>query len=338
MNLIIIISSISVVVICIIVGILLFSSNANDTFIIKSCNITRIFTNKLPTTTPAPTQIETMTNSLNNKDINAVIMLHWGWTDLLQHVGMVRYYKTLYKSVSLICLSYQRDFIEALYPDFNLLFVPCPNQGEIEVLSRKLFEEDYLFLVEGHQCSQSFTRICLSQNFIPQTEIQHRNCDSLKKTALNFIDSIKESDGKDPDFDERVGFYTLSGLDHYIAFEYFDIVRDMEAEEVKYQELVTTQDYSVIHYVDGMDLSKAQYPLVYLNDKSTIIIDMIKVIQKAKEVHLYDSLYGILCYFLYFSGRLKGPKFHLHKYARMKIPKFFNYTKMKESKEWIVYD
>jgi len=75
-----------------------------------------------------------------------------------------------------------------------------------------------------------------------------------------------------------------------------------------------------------------------LNDKSTKIIDMIKVIENAKEVHLYDSLYGILCYFLYLSGQLKGPQFHLHKYARMKIPKFFNYKKMKESGDWIVYE
>ena len=279
-----------------------------------------------------------MTTSLNDKNINAVLMLHWGWTDLLQHVGMVRYYQTLYKSVSLICLPHQREFLEALYPDFNLIFVPCPDKGEIEVLARRLFEEDYLFLVEGHQCSQCFTRICLSQNFIPKTEIQQRNCESLKKTAWTFIDSIKESDAKDPDFDERIGFYTLSGLDHSIAFDYFKILRDPVAEENKYNELVTTDEYSVIHYIDKIDVSKANYPLVYLNDKSTKIIDMIKVIENAKEVHLYDSLYGILCYFLYLSGQLKGPQFHLHKYARMKIPKFFNYKKMKESGDWIVYE
>ena len=87
-----------------------------------------------------------------------------------------------------------------------------------------------------------------------------------------------------------------------------------------------------------MDLSKVKYPLVYLNDRSTKIVDTIKIIENAKEVHLHDSLYGIFCYFLYFSGNLKGPQLHLHKYARMKIPKFFNYTKMKESGEWIVYE
>jgi hypothetical protein len=65
---------------------------------------------------------------------------------------------------------------------------------------------------------------------------------------------------------------------------------------------------------------------------------MLKVIENAKEVHLYDSLYGVLCYFLYFSNQINGPKFYLHKYARMKIPKFFDYKKIKESKDWILLE
>jgi hypothetical protein len=279
-----------------------------------------------------------MTTLPSDKNIDAVLMLHWGWTDLLQHIGMVRYYKTLYKSVSLICLPHQREFLEALYPDFQLIFVPCPDQGEIDSVARRLFDEDYLFLIDGHQCSQCFTKVCLRQNFTPRTEIQKINCESLTKTALNYIDHIKELDANDPNFDERIGFYTLSGLDHSIAFDYFKIIRDFDAEENKYNELVTSDEYSVVHHVDGMDLSKVKYPLVYLNDRSTKIVDMIKIIENAKEVHLYDSLYGLLSYFLYFSNQLKGPKFHLHKYARMKIPKFFDYKKMEKSEDWIVYE
>lgn len=271
-----------------------------------------------------------------NKNIDAVLMLHWGWSDLLQHVGMVRYYKNLYKSLSLICLPHQKDFLEALYPDFDLIFVPCPDRGEIDLVARRLFDEDYLFLMDGHQCSYCFTISCLRQNFNPRTEIQKINCESLKKTAWNYIDSVKERDANDPDFDERISFYTLSGLDHSIAFDYFKIIRDLDAEQKKYEQLVNGEEYSVIHYVDGMDTSKSKYPLVYLNDNSSKIVDMIKIIENAKEVHVYDSLYGILCYFLYFSGQLKGPKFYLHKYARMKTPKFFNYTKMQESGDWIV--
>jgi hypothetical protein len=279
-----------------------------------------------------------MTTLPFDKNINAVLMLHWGWTDLLQHVGMVRFYKEKYKSVSLICLPHQKEFLESLYPDFDLIFVPCPDRGEIDLVARRLFDEDYLFLIDGHQCSYCFTKACLRQNFKPRTEIQRINCESLITTAWNYIDSIKERDVNDPDFDERIGFYTLSGLDHSIAFDHFKIIRDCQSEDNKFNEIVTTNSYSLVHYVDGMDLSLVKYPMINLNDRSNKIIDMIKVIENAKEVHFYDSLYGILCYFLYFSGQLKGPKFYLHKYARMKIPKFFNYYMMKESGEWIVYD
>ena len=282
------------------------------------------------------------------KDINAALMLYWGWTDLLQHVGMVRYYQTQYKSISLICLSHQREFIEALYPDINLFFVSCPDgtsSNDIDLLCKKLFDEDYLFLNEGlpgehgHQNCWNFEQACLRmniQNEIPKSSIQYKNCEILKKFNLQEKLKIKERDLNDPNFDERIGFYTLSGMDHSIAFDYFEIIRDHNAEQKKYDELVTSSEYAAIHHVDGMDVSKINYPLVYLNEKSNKIVDMIKIIENAKEVHLYDSLYGILSYFLYFSGKLRGPKFYLHKYARMKIPKFFDYDKMNNSGDWIV--
>lgn len=277
-----------------------------------------------------------MTTLPTDKNINAVLMLHWGWTDLLQHVGMVRYYKTLYKSISLVCLPHQKEFLEALYPDFDLIFVPCPDRGEIDLVARRLFDEDYLFLLDGHQCSDGFIRACLRQRLTPRTKIQKINCESLIKTAWHNISTIKDRDVNDPDFDERIGFYTLSGLDHSIAFDYFKIIRDYESENNKFNEIVDTDSYSLVHYVDGMDLSYTNHSIIYLNDRSNKIVDLIKIIENAQEVHLYDSLYGVFCYFLYFSNQLKGPKFYLHKYARMKIPKFFDYKKMEESGDWIV--
>ena len=268
--------------------------------------------------------------------IDAVLMLHWGWTDLLQHVGMVRYYKEMYNSISLVCLPHQRIFLEALYPDFNLIFVPCPDKGEIDDLVKRLFNEDYLFLFDGHQCSQNLTLSFSRQNLEPKTEVQHMNCEAYKKSALHRMQEIKDLDANDSTFDERVGFYTLSGMDHSIAFDYFDIVRDGESEDTKYNELVSTDEYSVVHYVDDMKLPEAEF--VYLNDKSDKIVDTLKIIENSKEVHVYDSLYGVLCYFLYFSGKLRGPKFYFHKYARLKIPKFFNYDWMKNSPDWEIIE
>jgi hypothetical protein len=277
-----------------------------------------------------------MTTLPTDKNINAALMLHWGWTDLIQLVGLVRYYQTKYKSITLVCLTRQREFAEALYPDFNLIFVPEPDYGEIDFVTRKLFDEDYLFLMDGHQCSSGLIKACFRQNLIPKTEIQQINCHSLEITAWHRQSEFNQMDIDHPTFDQRIGFYTLSNLDYSIAFDYFKIIRNEDAEQRKYSELVKSNEYSVVHHVDGMNLSNINYPLVYLNDNSTKIVDMIKIIENAKEAHFYDSLYGILCYFLYFSNQLRGPKFYLHKYARMKIPKFFDYKKMEESGDWIV--
>jgi len=273
-----------------------------------------------------------------DKNVKSALMLHFGWTDLLQHVGMVRYYKTLYKTIVLVCLPHQKEFLEALYPDFELLFLQFDGHHSINAAAKKLFDEDYLILCDGHQCSPELVSSFYRQNLhlAPTTEIQRINCESFSKSSLHVCDNIKYRNDNEPGFDERISFYTLSGLDHSIAFDYFKIIRDSNAEEIKYNELVTTGEYSVVHYVDGMDLSHTNYPIIKLNDRSNKIVDTLKIIENAKEVHIYDSLYGVLCYFLYFSNQLKGPKFYLHKYARMQIPKFFDYKKMEGSGDWIV--
>ena len=218
-----------------------------------------------------------------------------------------------------------------------------------------MFDENYLFLIEGfpgdhgHQNCWNFELACIRmniQNEIPKTEIQKKNCEILKKFNIQEKYNIRERDKNDPNFDQRIGFYTLSGLDYSIAFDYFDIIRDEDSENLKWDELVTTKEYSVVHHpwdndpsnLAEMDLSIVKEPIIYLNDNSDKIVDMFKIIEHAKEVHFIDSLYGVLCYYAYFSGKLKGPKFYFHAYARKKIPKFFNYNWIEESDDWVLLD
>lgn len=57
-------------------------------------------------------------------------------------------------------------------------------------------------------------------------------------------------------------------------------------------------------------------PLYNLNKKSNNIIDQIKILENCEEIHLIDSSYSVLIYFLSFKNELlKSKKIFLHRKA-----------------------
>lgn len=273
---------------------------------------------------------------INKLPYKAVLMLHWGWTDLLVHVGMINYYLRQFSELTLICLRQQKEFLEFLYPKNKLIFVDDPDKGYIDNLAYKFFQNDYVLLLDGHQSSQCLTMACLRNNFNPKSHIQKVNYKNINSSANNYIDIIKKLDKLDSHFDERISFYTLANIDKNILFDFFKIFRNHKSEKLVYNNIVKCKNYAVAHSTNGMNIN-TKLPIIYLNERSSLIIDMLKVIENAKEIHIYDSLYGVLVYLLYFSGNFKkNIKIYYHLYARNKIPKFFNMIKIYKSKNWTV--
>lgn len=266
----------------------------------------------------------------------AVLMLHWCWTDLLVHVGMINYYINQFSKLTLICLPHQKKFLKSLYPKNKLIFVGDPDKGYIDNLAYKLFKNNYVFLLDGHQSSQCLTRACLRNNFNPKSHIQKINCNNIKKSANSYIKMIKYLDKTDKTFDERISFYTLANMNKNILLDFFKIYRNKKSEKLIYNKIVNYNNYAVAHITEGMNVN-TRLQIILLNDKSSTIIDMLKVLENAKEIHIYDSLYGMLVYLLYFSNNLnKNKKIYFHSYARNKIHKFFDMNKIYKSRNWTI--
>ena len=313
---------------CKVENINLFYFRNKTSFDINTINNTYKFDNDIP-------------YYVNKHNTRAVIMPHWGWTDVMIECGLVRYYKHQFPNLLIICYSHQEAFFKSLFPDINIRVISFDEGGkkELKNLIVKLFNEDVIFICDGHQTTQNFTDSCLQLNLSSKTNIQQINLDSFKKTEHNYNILVKHLDKSNPTFEERISFYTLSKIHPNVLFDFFKIIRNSNKESSKYSVVVgNLEKYIVEHTIQGMNVDST-YKKISLNNHSQDIIDILKVIENSEEIHIYDSVYGVLVYLLYFSSDFyKGKKIYYHRYARKKIPKFFDLEKMKNSGDWIILE
>ena len=117
-------------------------------------------------------------------------------------------------------------------------------------------------------------------------------------------------------------FYDYHKISLKDRIELFNISRS-DSEDNLFKQIVSSigENYIVIHDDASRGLTinniKNDLPRYYLNLKSNNMIDQLKIIDHAKEVHMIDSSYSVLIYFLSFHDERvrKIPKF-LHTLGR----------------------
>lgn len=297
----------------------------------------------------------------------AVLCLHWGWSDLVTCNSIVNYYSKLFSELSIIAFIPQKEFLLKLYPNTQFYFIDHleppwlfrPKDGQ--ELIQKLFVNNHIFIIDGHQSSQNLPINMTYLELEPKTNIQALNIELLKSSAYNknqypnfsrnstFIDKIKHLDATDDVFDERLYFYNSGMFDKDFIFKYFLINRCYNEENIQFNKLAGTQydpcgtvsDYVVVHSCSTMDLSKinSNFRKIFINDQSKNILDMLKIIECAKEIHVYDSLYCVIIYLLFFSSSFcHNSLIYYHKYARKRIHKMLDQELIKKSNNWIILE
>ena len=125
--------------------------------------------------------------------------------------------------------------------------------------------------------------------------------------------------------------FTNNKLDKNIAYKYFNIERDLQLEENRYNKLtndlgydyiIINQDYDKLNEphvkckINSNFFINKNLPVFNLSKSSDIIIDMIKIIENAKEIHLTSTFWSLVIYYLQLKFNLfkKIPIF-LHSYV-----------------------
>lgn len=256
----------------------------------------------------------------------AIYSPHWGWTDFVILNPLINYYNTIFDEVILLIQQQNiQKFVQLLYPNNPRLYVNVVNYNDHakDYILENI--HDTIFLIDGHQGTQCLSMV-MNQIQLPNTTyISRLNIELLKQSAENCMDinHIKYRDANEEYFDERISFYLYSYLDENTIYKYFHIYRNEHLENDKYNQ-VQHKDYIVSHTIPEMKSIETNLPVYNLSNCSDYILDTLKIIENAKEVHIFDSLYGTIVYLLInTSNFLENVPIYYHKYAREKIPKFY---------------
>ena len=117
-------------------------------------------------------------------------------------------------------------------------------------------------------------------------------------------------------------FYLYENLDLNVRNNLFSVNRDDEKETIKFNE-VLDKEYIVLHddIVRSIIVDRSRLPQNYyvyqLNGSSDNMVDQIKILENAKEIHFIDSSYSVLIYFLSLTNeKIKKIPKYFHYYAR----------------------
>ncbi len=106
------------------------------------------------------------------------------------------------------------------------------------------------------------------------------------------------------------GFYEYYNISFMEKINCFELKRDLELEDSKYQEFISKygDDYILFHDdqntpggITGINLNDVLKDVpnkVNLNGITKNVFDYVKILENAKELHLGDSVWAITCYLL----------------------------------------
>ena len=248
---------------------------------------------------------------------NALLCTHQGYTDIIICIGMMYYYINHYNLI-IIVRKELKDFLESIfkkYKNIKFFYFPieklCPIEVKMKPLIQKLLNDKNINIDIFLYCGPALA----SKHNGPHEPI----CNA------NYFYNI----------------YSDYRLDKNIAYKYFNIERDVNLEEERYNKLINSigSNYIIINQDDDkINRPRPKYgsnddlelmgeinsnffinknlPVFNLSKSSVTIIDMIKIIENAKEIHLTSTFWTLIIYYIQLKYNLfsKIPIF-LHSYV-----------------------
>jgi hypothetical protein len=105
-------------------------------------------------------------------------------------------------------------------------------------------------------------------------------------------------------------FYETYDIPFFEKVNSFELVRDLDLEQNKYEEFIKEygENYIIVHDdqnspggetgINLSDVLKEKNNIVNVNSKTKNVFDYIKILENAKEIHLVDSIWAATCYLI----------------------------------------
>ena len=230
------------------------------------------------------------------------IIIHQGFGDLFNSIGIINYYSDIYDLVYIFLLDNARIKI------YNEIFF---NKKNIISIIPEFC--DYNHINHPNTCI-----ICMTNG-------NNSHCPRIRREICKYINyNLYDGDiikiGSFDNFDKWTeyrfnqfsfahAFYSYNNLDTNIRFDYFKFYNNQTLENNIYNNFIEKygNEYILVHedterklFIDHNKISNNNLPIINLNNISENFIEFIKVIKNAKEIHLIDSSWSVLIYLLSF--------------------------------------
>jgi hypothetical protein len=254
---------------------------------------------------------------------------HQGYGDIFTSNSLCNYYSELNDELIIFTsCKHRKKLIDSIYKGNDK--IKCIIPSFIEYNGYDTCLECMTYGTSG-MCYRDVNQKCKFIDYSPYSDCINIKIGSFKNYS-SWEEYVRNS------FSFSHAFYGYNGLSDDIRIDKFKINRDYDLENESYNESgLIGKDYIVIHEDVSrgitIDHTKINHGLMYdLNDKSDIMIDQIKILENAKEIHLIDSSYSVMIYFLSFhNDKIKNiPKF-LHKHPHNRD---FNIYKQPVADNW----
>lgn len=230
--------------------------------------------------------------------------------DWISYNGLIRYLSTIYDK---IYLNTKNKIVSMIFSDNNKIQINIPNN--LKTLDNHI-DELNLAIWEKHKNIYNYTKNYFDkENKIGDFfNIEHTKITNLPKSKKGRILIHKEYENN------STAFYLANGIPKKIKFDNFYIKRDIEAEEKLFNKLkLKSKEYIVICEYGNNKINKKHidnnYKIINLH-KISNFIDIFKVVEEAKEIHLIENSIALMIYHMQFNNLLIRNSIYFHLYAR----------------------
>ena len=246
----------------------------------------------------------------------ATIIHHQGFGDLFTSNPVCNYYSNLYKELTIFVLDESRKIVvEEMYKHKDNIKCVIP-----KFINQNKYNSSCLICMQSDRYSCRNDSRFNSHIFVDYSECS--DCDNIKIGCFKenyelWKSFLHKNMGDNVSFSHS--FYLFENLDLKVRETEFSVYRDNNSENKKY-ELLPEKDYIVLHDDSqrGLNINKSKIPndiyIHQLNGSSKTMVDQIKILENAKEIHFIDSSYSVLIYFLSLTNK-----------KIKQIPKYFHY-------------
>lgn len=248
----------------------------------------------------------------------ATIIHHQGYGDLMTNNPICNHFAEAYDELIIFVLDEQRKaVVSEMYKHRENIKCVIP-----EFINENVYNSSCVIcMANGYPCRpESRYNGHMYVDYSKWNDYDNIKIGCFKEDYKKWESYLYENMDKNISFSHS--FYLYENLSLDIRNSFFSVYRNEQKESEKF-EVLENEEYIVIHddperslLIDRDKLPK-NFHIYQLNGSSQTMVDQIKILENAKELHFIDSSYSVLIYFLSLTNeKIKSIPKYFHYYAR----------------------